>query len=181
MRISTEDCTVRPLRQIDVDHVRECCRDWPQREGVRFTAAAARVETDRWVQIHEDDAGHAWVVEAPDGSAVGLVLLRITDRRLHDLFVAVHPGRRGEGWYRAIDSLLWSHYMAGGIVDSGEWEILPDAAAVKGYAQAQGWRSTGRRVGKTGLELDRVEVDRAVHEAAKAVTPRMAKPVAIRE
>lgn len=179
MRISTDEITFRPLRQIDVDHVRECCRDWPQRDGTRWTTAAARMETDRWVQRHEDGVGHAWVVEAPDGTAVGLVLLRITDRRLHDLYVAVHPDRRGEGWYRAIDSLLWSHYMAGGIVDTGEWDVLPDAAAVQGYAQAQGWRSRGERTGTTGLTIERVEVDRAVHDRAKAASPRIAKSVTI--
>lgn len=179
MKISTADCTFRPLRQADVDHVRETCRDWPQREGARWTTAAARMETDRWVQRHDDGVGHAWVVESPDGVAVGLVLLRITGRRLHDLYVSVHPAHRGAGWYRAIDSMLWSHYMAGGVVDGGEWDILPGATAVKGYAESQGWSSRGKRTGTLGVEVDRVEVDRSTHDAAKARAPRLAQVVTV--
>lgn len=180
-RVIGEAMQLRRLRQIDIDLFREAMIDWPVVKAGRMTTAVARIDVDKWVQIHDDGNGHAWVAELLDGTDVGVVMVRITDRVMTDFMVSIHPSARGAGHFRTLHALLGALYYGQGIVDRGEWSILPTAAAVQWYAQKNGWMHVEERTGDTGLTLLRVSADLPTFGAAALADPALRQAVRVEQ
>ena len=191
--IETDEVRFRPMRLSDSEWFAEVMADWPGKivdgKPVPNTPIVCEVECRRWVSIHAREVGRAWVVENLDAAAgcavsdrIGVVLWRQLGDVVSDLIVALHPSHRSSagrcrGHYRAIDSLLHSHWIGSGRVSRASWAILPGAAAVHAYAAQHGWRANGERVGETGQTLAEVEVDASIYATAAARNARLAKSV----
>lgn len=191
--IETDEVRFRPMRLSDSEWFAEVMADWPGKivdgQPVPNTPIVCEVECRRWVSIHSREVGCAWVVENLDagagcsvGDRVGVVLWRTIGTEIHDLMFALHPSHRSSagrcgGHYRAMDSLMLSHWVGGGLVTKVVAAALPTATAARHYIQQHGWRGKGDRVGETGQTLAEIEVDASIYAAAAARNSRLAKPV----